>query len=453
LLSEQDSGTVGFLVDSSPPSAGDASVNPLIAAATPATEPGGGARTAPGLGSDPPAAPSRRVLVLSPQPFYEDRGTPIALRQLLEALSSLAYEVDVVVYPVGAPLDIPGVRFHRGRNPLGIRHVRVGLSLRKLVLNAGLVPVLRQRLREADYLCIHALEEGAFLAALLGSRRKVPIVYDMASSLPEQLRAHRGFRNRVAQAVLVGCERWLLRRADFVVSSAGLLDRIRRLAPDTRTREWRFSGFDRDAAPGEAETLRADLGIPPGARIVLYAGTFERYQGLELLLQAMPRVLQRVPEAVFVLVGARGGDRSAVVRAVAPWLGGGKLHVIRRQPRERIPAFLAIADVLVSPRAYGDNLPLKIFDYLFAGRPIVATDIPAHRSVLTPATAELVPVSAPALTAGITRVLQDPHHAARIARAGREYAATHLGTASFVRSVALLYDEVRAVSGPVAAGR
>ena len=71
-------------------------------------------------------------------------------------------------------------------------------------------------------------------------------------------------------------------------------------------------------------------------------------------------------------------------------LSSGGLNVLPRQPREAIPAYFAIADVLVSPRAYGDNIPLKIFDYVLSGKPIVATDIRAHRSILNDRTAQLV---------------------------------------------------------------
>src|SRR5262245_12832040 len=50
-----------------------------------------------------------RVLVVAPQPFYEDRGTPIAVRQVVEALSHLGRSIDVLTYPVGRSVEIPRV--------------------------------------------------------------------------------------------------------------------------------------------------------------------------------------------------------------------------------------------------------------------------------------------------------------------------------------------------------
>ena len=107
-----------------------------------------------------------------------------------------------------------------------------------------------------------------------------------------------------------------------------------------------------------------------------------------------------------------------------------------------MPAFLAMADVLVSARAYGGNLPLKIFDYLAASRPIVATDIPTHRTVLSEERAVLVPPRTDALAQGILGVLADPDRARQLAAAGRQYAKTHLGWGRFVQAVSELYDEV-----------
>jgi glycosyltransferase involved in cell wall biosynthesis len=96
----------------------------------------------------------------------------------------------------------------------------------------------------------------------------------------------------------------------------------------------------------------------------------------------------------------------------------------------------------VSPRAHGGNLPLKVFDYLAAGRPIVATDIPTHRSVLTDELAVLVPPTARGLADGILSLLRDPDRAARMGKAGRQYAEEHLGWNKFVGGLGDLYEDV-----------
>lgn len=388
------------------------------------------------------------MLVVAPQPFYEDRGTPIAVCQLLQALSQLAYDVDLLTFPVGSTLEIPRVRYFRVANPFGVRRVPVGLSLAKILLDVPLVAELARRLSSGDgYACVHAVEEAAFPAVVLGRRFGIPVIYDMQSSLPEQLAQHLAFRNLLAQKTLRRLERWLLHRADSVVSSSGLAKRVRAVAPTAKLHEWQYAGSLPAAAPEEVAQLRAELGIAPERPVVLYSGTFEPYQGLPELLAAIPHVRAAVPEVTFVLVGASESGGTSVERAHAALVREGSLRVVKRQPRERIPRFLALADVLVSPRAWGDNLPLKIFDYLAAGKPIVATDIPAHRAVLSEERAVLTGLWSPELARGIVRLLRDRELAARLARAGKEYADEKLGWFAFVRSVGEIYREVNGRNG------
>jgi glycosyltransferase involved in cell wall biosynthesis len=109
-----------------------------------------------------------------------------------------------------------------------------------------------------------------------------------------------------------------------------------------------------------------------------------------------------------------------------------------------------MADVLVSSRSYGDNVPLKIFDYMAAGKPIVATDIKAHRSLLDAESAVLVPVSAQGLADGITRVLDDPPFAAALAERARLRSGRGFGGQSFERLVAAVYERVCGLPAAIA---
>jgi glycosyltransferase involved in cell wall biosynthesis len=409
---------------------------------------------AAGSRSTLPEEPDREaILVLAPQPFYEDRGTPIALRQVLEALGQLGHSVDVLTYPIGRSVELPGVRFFRVANPFRWSHVPIGLSVRKLLLDLYLIPAAWRRLRSRRYRAIHAVEEAAFPAVALGRLCGVPVVYDMQSSLPEQLARHRIFGGRLGQGLLKAAERWLLRRVNVVVTSTGLASHVAGVVPGARVREWRFPAADPAiTTTNEAASLRLSLAIPDHIPVVVYSGTFAAYQGLPDLVAAIPLVLHQVPEVVFVLVGADGLDGEKLAGVTEEVVQSGNLRVIERQPREHVPAYLAMADLLVSPRAYGSNLPLKIFDYLAAGKPIVATDVPAHRTVLE-GRAELVEPSAEALARAIAELLLDRERAGRLADEARAYAERKLGWMGFVRAVAALYDEVGAPSHGVSADR
>ncbi|MFL5495898.1 MAG: glycosyltransferase family 4 protein [Gemmatimonadales bacterium] len=384
----------------------------------------------------------RRILFVAPQPFYEDRGTPIAIRQVLQALGQLGYAVDLLTYPVGIDVAIPGLRIFRGANPFGFRSVPVGLSVRKLLLDISLAAALRAHLRSQSYTCVHAVEEMAFPASLLGRRYGVPVLYDMQSSLPEQLSRRVPFRWAPVRWMLERLERWLIDRSDLIVSSAGLAAKIQRAAPGAPVREWHFPSAPIEVEAPDVGALRVRLGLSAEEPVILYSGTFEAYQGLPELIAAIPMVRAQVPSATFVLVGADRANGLATQEGTEALLRSGALRIVERQPRSEMAAYLTMADVLVSPRAYGGNLPLKIFDYLAAGRPIVATDIPTHRTVLAEDRAVLVAPETEAIAQGILAVLGDRLRAQRLAGAARSYAQTHLGWNRFVDSVEALYAEV-----------
>jgi glycosyltransferase involved in cell wall biosynthesis len=177
--------------------------------------------------------------------------------------------------------------------------------------------------------------------------------------------------------------------------------------------------------------------------VVLYSGNFETYQGVDLLVGAIADVAARVPGVRFVLVG---GTREGVPGSsdqVAQLLNRGTLKVVGRRPREDMPGFLAMADVLVSPRCYGDNAPLKVFDYLRAGCPIVATDIVAHRPILADGRSLLVAPDAASIATGILRVLENPAEALALREGARRYADEHLRWDDFVAAGGVWYLEAQ----------
>jgi glycosyltransferase involved in cell wall biosynthesis len=175
------------------------------------------------------------------------------------------------------------------------------------------------------------------------------------------------------------------------------------------------------SAPGD---VRAAAGVPAGAPMVLYTGTFEAYQGLDLLFAAMKPVLAQLPEARLVLAGGHPDQVERARREAAAVGVGASTVFVGERPAEDIPAYLEAADVLVSPRSRGKNTPLKIYQYLRSGKPIVATDLLTHTQVLDSTVAELTDPTAEAFGAGILRVLRDGDRAAAISAAARSLADT-----------------------------
>jgi glycosyltransferase involved in cell wall biosynthesis len=273
-------------------------------------------------------------------------------------------------------------------------------------------------LRRHTYRCVHAVEEAAYLMWLPCRLSRVPLVYDMQSSIPDQVRALQVWRTRPVQRLLRWVEGWLVRRA-------GLRQRVQAQGRAAPHREWHFPARSRlahakpDACEpaGRRELMRRQLELSASAQVVVYSGNFEPYQGMPLLLAALPLVVRAAPHTLLVLVGAADQRQiEATNAAVAPGLRR-HLRIVARQPRDQVERFLLAAEVLVSPRVSGDNAPLKIFDYLGAARPIVGTEVTAHRAVLRDDEALLVEPTPEALAQGILRLLQDDQLARRMAGA------------------------------------
>jgi glycosyltransferase involved in cell wall biosynthesis len=125
-----------------------------------------------------------------------------------------------------------------------------------------------------------------------------------------------------------------------------------------------------------------------------------------------------------VLAGGRP-DQIAAARVQAEAAGIGPVTIFAGQrPAQEIPAFLDAADVLVSPRSTGTNTPLKIYQYLRAGRPIVATRLVTHTQVLNDEVAILTAPTPDAFGAGILDAITQPERARAIGARARQLAET-----------------------------
>jgi glycosyltransferase involved in cell wall biosynthesis len=168
--------------------------------------------------------------------------------------------------------------------------------------------------------------------------------------------------------------------------------------------------------------LRRDAGT--AGPVVGYAGHLYPWKGPDVLLAA----LERLPAVRALVVGGLEGEPDLDrVRELAERAAPGRVTFAGQVEPPRVPALLRQADVLVLPNTPGRvsaayTSPLKLFEYMASGRPIVASDLPALREILRPEeNAVLVEAgNANALAAGVARVLEDAALAARLAAQARD---------------------------------
>lgn len=218
-------------------------------------------------------------------------------------------------------------------------------------------------------------------------------------------------RGRLWQPLLQRLDRTLLRRADGVVSLTETFAREleeRGWRPAARTAVLPDAYDEALYHPLERSSCRETLGLPADGQVLVYAGLTFSYRGLELLLEALAALAPRFPALRLELVGGRLAE-IAGLRERACALGvEGRVHFRGSVPRTEVPRYLGAADVLVIPGTVSgaSASPLKMFEYMAMGRPIVCVDIPALREVLDDDTAYFFPSGdAPALARALETAL------------------------------------------------
>ena len=385
-----------------------------------------------------------RILMVAPQPFFRPRGTPFSVLHRIRALVRLGHLVDLVTYPLGESPVLEGLRILRSSALPGVRDVPVGPSLAKLALDGPLFMRASRLARNGGYDLLHTHEEAGFLGAWLARRHGITHLYDMHSSLPQQFENFGRFNWSPVVAAFRRLERYTLDGADGVIAiCAELRDQVQAsgyhgpvsLIENTLD-------FDAPAlTESDVRAVRRRLGVGDGPAIV-YTGTLEAYQGLDLLVAAAPVVVRAVPAARFVVVGGTAEQIAGLDRRAREHGSGYAFVFVPAVPPAEVFVYQRLADVLVTTRSRGTNTPLKLYQYLRAGRPIVATRIRSHTQVLDDATAELVSPSAEGVASGLVRVLTDRAYAARLAESAARLVRERYGEAAYLEALRGLLEQV-----------
>jgi glycosyltransferase involved in cell wall biosynthesis len=252
------------------------------------------------------------------------------------------------------------------------------------------------------------------LFALARGRR--PFAYETYRPWPDQFPVLAPFfRRAMASPFFLGA----------VLHSQFARDRYAALGVDERRLLVAHNGHDpsRFLSPPPQRELREALALPLDRKIVVYTGHVNLTKGLDTML----RMAQKLPEVAFVLVGSEGRGVIETLARRTP-----NVRVVPWQPFDSVARYLMAADVLLQPpsriplKLVGNTvLPMKLFLYLAAGRPIVAPDLPDMREVLKhDHNALLVPTGDDdAAAAAVARVLGEPGLSQRLAAGARETAA------------------------------
>ncbi|MFL5403938.1 MAG: glycosyltransferase family 4 protein [Gemmatimonadales bacterium] len=394
-----------------------------------------------------------RILILAPHPFFQPRGTPIAVRRVLEFLSSRGHQLDLLTFHEGDNIDIPNCRIHRIAGRLGIRNVRAGFSFKKVVCDVLMLVKCVRMVRRNRYDLIHAVEESAFIAAAIQRLTGIPYIYDMDSSLAEQLvDAYPGLH--FAFSTLRRCEAIAVRHSLGVLTvCAALEDVAHGHAPDKligRVEDTTLLGPESPRFGDGHRNNRALPGVGPHTPVVMYAGNLAHYQGIGLLLDGFRHALSRVPDAQLIIVGGLEKDIAHYGRRALQLGVESHVHFLGPRPVESLESLFRRADVLVSPRIRGLNTPMKIYSYLDSGTAVLATRLRTHTQVMDDRIAYLVPPEPEALGDGLAELLRDPVLRERLASQAKAYVQQEFTPEAAERKLSSFYSMMESKASGVA---
>jgi glycosyltransferase involved in cell wall biosynthesis len=354
-----------------------------------------------------------KALVISPQPFFTPRGTPLSVYYRALVATELGVNIDFLTYGEGEDVEIPGMRIIRIPRFRLLGNVKTGPSLLKLFLDVFLFVWTVGLLIRNKYDFVHAHEEAVFFCRYLKPVFRFKLLYDMHSSLPQQLTNFQYTQSRFVIGLFKKLEDASIRNADAVIT---ICPDLTKYVLDQKTDKDKLYQIEnsifepvRLSSEGREGEKRQPLptdALPAGRPLIVYAGTLEAYQGIDLLINAFRIVHEREPGA-FLLIAGGTKEQVDSFQELAKKNGLEKdITFTGRVSPSIAKQYCRMASVLVSPRIKGTNTPLKIYEQLASGIPLVATGIYSHTQVLNEAVSYLVEPTPESMANGIIQALQ-----------------------------------------------
>ncbi len=324
----------------------------------------------------------KKILLISPQPFFQWRGSPIRVSFNVLALIELGYQVDLLTLPVGEKKEIEGADIIRVANPFKVKNIPIGPSVPKmffdvLLLFKGMLLCLRNK-----YDVVHGIEEAGFIALILARITGAKAVFEKHSDPSSH---KKGKLKNTILSLYAKVEAFSIRMSDAVICTGhGLVKQVERLKTSTPISY--ISDIPSSLAEfsdDKASTIRADIKKSADEVLIGFVGSFASYQGVDLMFAAIPLVLSECSAARFVIIG---GTEEEIAEQKSKFSALGvedKVEFLGKISPELLVDYLRAFDILLSPRVSGVNSPLKLLDYLKVGRAIVATDIPSNCLLLS----------------------------------------------------------------------
>jgi len=358
-----------------------------------------------------------KLFMMAPHPFFQNRGTPIDVLLVVRALSERKnIKIDLLTYNEGTDVTLPNLTIFRTPNFTFTQNIRPGFSFKKLICDFFFFFHAWSLVHHNKYDLIHAGEEAVFMAMFFTFIYKIPYVYDLDSSIAQQLVEKKPML-RVLLPLFNFMEKQAIRRslANLPVCNA-LAELCRKNHSNKTVTLHDISQLKNPYAP-KTGRLKKELGFQ--GLILLYCGNLEPYQGIDLLLDSFQLACKKTNKVDLVIIGGVEEDIK-YYKEKAHRLGiDKKTHFLGQKPFEQLDQFLAEADILVAPRIRGINTPMKVFPFMHSGKPVLLTDLYTHNQIISSNEAYLAPANPTGFAKGILDLVEDEKLRTQLGERGR----------------------------------
>jgi len=377
-----------------------------------------------------------KILLVAPHPFFQERGTPIAVRLLLETLSEFGHEVDLLTYNEGQDIEVNQLTIYRIPNFSFLQKIGIGFSFKKVIADIFIIIKMFSLLRNREYEVIHAVEESIFPAALFNKIFKRKLVYDMDSSMADQLIEKWSGLNKI-HGVLDSFEKWAAKNSTAVIPVCRYLaDKIISYKSNVKIQILEDIAFEPDSSVNNKENIR-EL-FEEKELIGLYIGNLEHYQGIDLLLEGIAKLKTKVDFGIALV----GGDEESILKYKNKAKNIGVLNKVKflgRRSLNQLPFLLEQADMLFSPRTKGKNTPMKVYSYLASGIPVMATNIGSHTQAMSSKEVKLFDANPDSFAKAFTELLENEDERKKLGLAGKKLAEENYSLSSYQTKLSNIY--------------
>ncbi|EKD76460.1 MAG: glycosyl transferase, group 1, partial [uncultured bacterium] len=302
-----------------------------------------------------------KILVIAPTPYFSDRGCHIRIYEEAKALQARGYQPVIYTYHLGrTPVGIP---VQRSRRIASYKKISAGPAGLKPFLDILLLWKILRTTKRGQYRLIHAhLPEGAAIGIVVRWWLKCPLVIDLQSELVNELQSYGWAKHGIG--IIRWFERWLLRRADWIVTSSDRATAEMLKLDSTIQNKLTLLRDGVSRIFSETNSVNTPI-IQRSATTIIYAGGMGPAKGFEIFLNALGQLKQRQLNFSVLCIG----PANETIKRSATDLG--LTHNVTWRaavPYEKLLPVLALGAIAVDPKppttTEGSG---KLLNYMAAG--------------------------------------------------------------------------------------